>query len=468
MGLIATAPLADAPPPGGAIRMSEVIGALSYALDLTEGQPPGHSLRCTWIGVGIGRRLGLDAPTLSDLFYTILLKDCGCSSNAARLWELYGGDERAIKHDYKTVDSQSLRQLGQFVLSHAGPGEALRTRIARVLHMARHGNELATELIRTRCDRGARIVSRLGFGAAVAAGVYSLDEHWNGKGRSVGLCGSAIPIGARIALLAQVIDVFHAVGGIAASCREARARSGTWFDPDAVAAFLELAPDEAFWAPLAASDLQREVMALEPASRIMTVDEDRLDGIAQAFADVVDAKSSFTSHHSQRVTAYAERIAQQLGFDATDRRWLRRAALLHDIGKLGVSNNILDKPGRLDAAEWEAIRRHAELSESILARAGVFSDLAPVAGAHHERIDGAGYPRGLLGPNIPLGARIIAVADIFDALTAERPYRGPMPVADAVALMARDRGTGIDPDCFDALCRRVDDEAEGSGPPACA
>lgn len=440
-----------------ALPLSEVIGALSFALDLTEGQPPGHCLRCAWIGMSVGRHLGLDAATLSDLYYTLLLKDTGCSSNASRLWQLYGGDERLVKHGFKTVDAQSMRQVARFLFRHTGPGEPLRRRIPRLLRLARDGRELAVELIQTRCERGANIVRRLGFSPAVAAGVYSLDEHWNGAGHPEGRRGADIPLLSRVALLAQVVDVFHAVGGPAAARAEAARRAGSWFDPTLVGAFdaAQRAPD--FWDGLRDAGLSARVAALDPAGHAVTVDGDRLDAIAEAFADVIDAKSGFTGGHSRRVADYVDMVAARLRIPPERRRWLRRAALLHDIGKLGVSNGILDKPGRLDEDEWVAIRRHPALSEEILSRIGVFREMAAVAGAHHERLDGKGYPRGLAGAAIPLEARVITVADIFDALTAERPYRGPMPRAEALAIMERDRGVAIDGACVDALMEALRD-----------
>ena len=442
---------AEIPPSDSRMRLSEVIGALSYALDLTEGQPPGHCMRCTWIGMHVGRALALGADCLSDLYYTLLLKDAGCSSNAARLWELYGGDERLIKHDAKTLDTDSVLAIGKFLLHYTGTGEPLRRRVQRLLHVARHGDELADELVQTRCERGANIVRQLGFSEDVAAGVYSLDEHWNGKGRAGKLQGEAIPIHARIALLAQVVDVFHAVGGPPAARAEVRRRSGTWFDPAVVDAFLVASVDDRFWNGLISDGLDQRTAAMEPVARVVRVDADKLDVIAEAFADIVDAKSSFTAGHSRRVTGYSDAIAANLGLGDSHRRWLRRAALLHDIGKLGVSTGILDKPGRLEADEWAAIKRHPVLTEEILSRLSIFRDMAPIAGAHHERLDGKGYPKGLAGDAIPLEARIITAADIFDAVTAQRPYRGPMPVPDAIALMERDREAAIDGRCLDAL-----------------
>ncbi len=435
----------------GRLRLAEIIGALSYALDLTEGQPPGHCLRACWIGMHTGRKLGLGAEALSDLYYTLLLKDTGCSSNAARLWELYGGDDLATKRDFKLVDSQSLLQLARFVLRHAGPGEALRVRVRRLVNLYRNGEALATELVHTRCERGADIVRRLGFGESVAAGIFSLDEHWNGNGRPLGLRAEAIPMPARIALLAQVVDVFHAVAGERGADAEVHRRSGSWFDPQVCAAFSAAAHEKSFWADLRPEGLEQRVWALEPAARTVLIDEERLDSIAEAFADIIDAKSSFTYGHSQRVARYAEAVAVELGMSAPRRRWLRRGALLHDIGKLGVSNGILDKPGRLDTDEWELVKRHARFTEDILRRVRVFDELAPVAAAHHERPDGTGYPKRLAGRAISLETRIITAADIFDAITAARPYRGAIPIEQALAMMERERDLALDGQCLDAL-----------------
>ena len=347
--------------------------------------------------------------------------------------------------------------LGRFVLSHAGAGKSLHERISRIMALVQHGNEFATELIVTRCERGADIARQLGFSEEVAAGVRSLDEHWNGKGKPAHLQGDAIPLNARIALLSQVIEVFHSAGGSQLALNEVRERSGTWFDPEVVAAFECVAQQPDFWEGLTAAELQEKVSGLEPQSQVIRIDEDRLDTIAEAFANVVDAKSPYTYGHSNRVANYADAVAQALQVPLERRRWLRRGALLHDIGKLGVSNGVLDKPGKLDADEWEQVKAHARYSEEILSRLGIFSELAFVAAAHHERLDGKGYPRGLSAEQIPLETRIITVADIFDAITAERPYRGAIPIPESLAIMEKERGLAIDGDCLDALKRCLPD-----------
>jgi HD-GYP domain-containing protein (c-di-GMP phosphodiesterase class II) len=436
------------------MRLSELLGALSHALDLTEGQPEGHCVRACWIGTHIGRAMGLPDLQLWELYYTILLKDLGCSSNAARICQLYMADDLQFKHDYKTVSDRLPQVLG-FVFSHTGLKAGLADRFRAILNILQNGGEIAQELIETRCQRGADIARQMRFPEAVCGGILALDEHWNGQGKPNKLAGPAIPLYARIALLAQIVDVFHRSAGREAAMAEIRSRTGSWFDPQVVAAFEGVAASEAFWTVLASDSVEDAVFALEPAQRQIVVDEDYLDDIARAFAQVIDSKSPFTSGHSERVAVYADLIAEELGLEAERRRWLKRAALLHDIGKLGVSNTILDKNGKLDESEWIAMRNHASLSENILGRVVAFRDMARIGGGHHERLDGKGYPRGLAGEAICIETRIVSVSDVFDALTAHRPYRAAMPVPKALEIMRDEIGTSFDPACFAALERAL-------------
>ena len=164
------------------------------------------------------------------------------------------------------------------------------------------------------------------------------------------------------------------------------------------------------------------------------------------------------------MAVYADLVAAEMGYGGDRRRWLRRAALLHDIGKLGVSNSILDKNGKLDDEQWREMRHHATLSETILERVTPFRDMARIGGGHHERLDGKGYPRGLKGDEIEPDTRIVSVADVFDALTADRPYRAAMPVEKALGIMRADVGTAFDPACLAALERALD-SLEGRSSP---
>jgi HD-GYP domain-containing protein (c-di-GMP phosphodiesterase class II) len=439
-----------APVPANGPRLGELLGSLSHALDMTEGQPAGHAMRSCWIGQQIGRAIGLNATEMRELYYATLLKDSGSSSNAARVCELFLTDDLAFKRDRRTA-GLGLPSLVNFVIRHTGVKAGLGERLRAVINAVQNGGEIHRELIETRCSRGAQVARQLRFGEDVADGIQSLDERWDGSGQPQGLAGKEIPLYSRIALLAQVADVLHGGAGPQATREEVARRSGRWFDPRIADAFAVLARDPAFWRQLASDDLELRVLEMEPAQQPQPVDDDTLDDIALAFGQIVDAKSPYTAGHSSRVALIAEQVSERLGLGPPERRWLRRGALLHDVGKLGVSNQILDKPGKLDPWECAAMQRHALHTEQILGRISAFGVLARIAGAHHEKLDGTGYPRGLDARHIRLETRIITTADIFDALTSDRPWRPALPAGQALQVMRDSIGTAIDGDCFAAL-----------------
>jgi putative nucleotidyltransferase with HDIG domain len=436
------------------LQLAEVVSALSAALDMTDGQPVGHSVRCGWIGMQIGLRLGLDETTLHDLFYMLFLKDLGCSSNAARICQLYATNDHDFKRNSKLMD-HSLSQLLHFVATNTAVKSGLATKLKTILNIAMSSGNITRDLIETRCERGAAIARTMRFSDAVAQGILDLDEHWDGGGHPLGRKQAEISLMARIALLAQVIDVFHITSGREAALREVRKRAGTWFDPALAGVFQEIARDEFFWAALESSAIEAKVFALDPDSRRTDVSDELLDDIADGFAQVVDAKSPFTSGHSKRVALYTDMIASELGMEPARKRWLVRGALLHDIGKLGISNEILDKPGKLDDEEWQSMRGHPVLGERILSKIGAFAGIASIARNHHEKLNGRGYPNGIGADELDLETRIVTVADIFDALSADRPYRSAMPTSKALAIMREEVGTALDRDCFDALATAI-------------
>ena len=440
--------------PNRHFRLAEILGALSHALDLTEGQPKGHCVRCCWIGVKMGEALNLKPEEISDLYYTLLLKDLGCSSNAARICELYLADDLAFKKDFKRIDG-SLPQALRFVLGHTGLEKGLAERFRAIVSILKNGGEISRELIEARCHRGADIARQMRFSEAVCAGIENLDEHWDGRGKPAGKSGRSIPVFAQIALIAQVADVFHVAGGPELALKEIRNRAGSWFEPGLIWILEAVASDEEFWPALHDPRLIDRVIALEPALTLRIADENYIDGIATGFAKVIDSKSPFTSGHSERVSVFTDLIAEELGYDSEQRRILRRAALLHDIGKLAVSNTILDKPGKLTDEEFAAVKMHPVHSAEILRGVSLFEAIALIAEGHHERLDGRGYPHGLKGDAIGRDTRIVTVADIFDALTADRPYRKAMTVSQALAILDKDVGTAVDGDCVTALKRAL-------------
>ena len=438
------------------VPLSDVIGALSYALDLTEGEPAGHAVRACAIGMRLAEEVGLGEDDSHDLFYALLLKDAGCSANSARMAALFAADEREAKRTSKRVNWSRPLSAFAWSLRTVTPDGTLRDR-ARQLRLIRDEGEVTRSLMRARCERGAEIARLLGLSPATAEAIRTLDEHWDGGGQPEGLRGAQIPLLGRILCLAQTVEIFHASHGVEGALRVARRRSGGWFDPELVVALHSTRRDTAFWAG--------ELRPVEPRERHLRADDDYLDRIADAFSGVVDAKSPWTYRHSDRTCVIAISMAVLLGCDEGLLGDMRRAALLHDIGKLAISNRILDKPARLTEAEFARVRQHPLFTQWILERTPGFAELAPLAAAHHERLDGGGYPHGLTARELTLPMRILAVADVYEALTSERPYRPAMSSDEALEEMRPEVPHKLDGRVYEALVgvleeRRPAPEAE--------
>jgi HD-GYP domain-containing protein (c-di-GMP phosphodiesterase class II) len=424
------------------LRISEILAALSHALDLTEGQPVGHAERTCLISLRVAAGLGLSAADRHALVMASLLKDVGCSSSAARMCRLFGTDDITLKANGKLVDWQRPADVVRYTARHVEGGSRL-ARARRTIAVLRELSDAGSEIVEARCDRGASIVRALGCPDAAADAVYQLDEHWNGKGNPRRLTGDEIAPLARIVALAQSVDVFTAVRGRAAAREMVRERSGRWYEPAVATAFLQIADDDPLWDDLQRDGLAELVRDLDPPELDAVADEAALDRVCEAFADVIDAKSPFTARHSRGVAAYGVLVGETLGLGGDELRDLRRAGLLHDIGKLGVPNSILDKPAKLTDEEFATMRLHPRFTEEILRGVAAFAPFAAIAAAHHERMDGRGYHRGVRAGDLPAAARALAVADVFEALTADRPYRAPLDPETALSMMRRDAGTHL-------------------------
>jgi putative nucleotidyltransferase with HDIG domain len=438
--------------------LQEILVALSFALDLTEGAAPGHAIRSCLLAVRIALAAGLEHDFVSDLYYATLLKDVGCSSNSARMCQIVGGDDRAVKAGAKLADwtrplrpeLATVKMLWQQVL----PGASMFKKTARMarIAIAQHSNN--RDLIEIRCDRGAVIIRKLGLGNRVAIGVRHLDEHWDGCGYPSGLKAHEIPVISRLMGIAQHLDAFCMAHGPRVAMDTLVQRSGRWFDPDLTAAAASLDKSSRLWTNCLPSDPIEETRAAilelnpERAAQLSPLD---IDAICETFADVVDAKSPFTYRHSIGVMDAAVAIGNALGFSPERLQLLRRAALLHDVGKLSISNTILDKPSRLTDEELAIIKFHPGVSAEILGHIGAFGEIAIVAGEHHEKLDGSGYPNGLQKADLSLESRLIAVADIYGALSEKRPYREALIPAQITAIMDRDVPLKLDGMCYEAL-----------------
>jgi putative nucleotidyltransferase with HDIG domain len=407
----------------GSISLSEIISALSYALDLTEGAVQGHALRSCLLGMRIASEVKLPSSQAGSLYFALLLKDIGCSSNVSRMCEIIGEDDSAASNRSwaQGANHASLRGGLQEQSSHSG--------------------------------RGASIVAKLGMGAFAAQAICSVDEHWDGSGHPAGLRGEHIPLLARICAIAQHLDVFSAARGTEAAIDTLQHRSGTWFDPQLVRVAVSLHRRRPLWANCAATDshddTRQAVLDLDQGSPRLR--SGQIDQICEAFADVVDAKSPFTFRHSLGVADAAFGIAQGLGLAPDRVQLVRRAALLHDIGKLSVSNAILDKQGDLSQDDWKAVHQHPAVTRRILERIGPFREMGVIAGEHHEKLDGSGYPNRLMAPDLSVESRIIAVADVYAALSEDRPYRPGLNTAQVIAIMEDLIPHKLDVHCFEAL-----------------
>jgi len=451
---------ADYPESTGSIRTSELISALSYALDLTEGRSMGHSVRTCVMGMRLAQHIGLSMEEQADLYYALLLKDAGCSSNSSRLFHILNADEIRAKRDVKTTDWTKVGfESLNFALTHVATESPLPQRMWHLLQVAATQQADSRDLVKIRCERGSYIAKKLGFSDAVAEGIHSLDEHWNGGGYPNHLLGEEIPMFSRIANLCQTLEVFYEARGEEDALDAVQARSGRWFDPDLVAATMSLSKQGILWLGLDSKDLLENVLVMEPEERRLIADDATVDSICLAFADIIDAKSPFTYQHSNGVADAAMDIAIHFGMNELEKKQLRRAALMHDIGKLSVPNSILEKPGKLTDEEWQIVRDHPYYTFQILKRVPAFKSFSSDAAAHHERLDGSGYWRRLSGNSISTVARILSVADVFDALRAKRPYRDALPLEKVFSIMRKESPKALDLPCLEALMSAAQDRS---------
>jgi len=433
--------------------VAEVVSALSQALDLGSGSARWHSVRTCVLGMRIAAELRLDEEVQSDLYYALLLKDAGCSSNASHIYNALASDDIAAKRDVKKTDWIRMGwETLQYALTHVAPGKPFLERVRVLYRVASQQKQHTREVTAMRCERGATMARLMGLSAKTAEGISGLDEHWNGGGNPEGLRGNKIPISSRIMLLAQTLDVFYTSESPAQALDTIKQRSGKWFDPQIVRAACSLGKNQRLWSGLDTHDPLSLALTLEPGrQRIMSDGDVSLDAICQAFAQIVDAKSPFTYNHSNGVANAAVAVAKKLGFDPARVLFIRHAALLHDLGKMAVSNAILEKPGKPDEAEWQALKAHPAHTGNVLRCIGGFERLSEIAASHHEKLDGTGYHRGLTAAQLPVEARILVVADIFDALSAKRPYRDALPLEKVFAIMHKDSPHALDATCLEAL-----------------
>jgi HD-GYP domain-containing protein (c-di-GMP phosphodiesterase class II)/DNA-binding CsgD family transcriptional regulator len=408
-----------APPEGASFRLAEVVAALSLATDLGTGAPQERGLRACLVAVRLGERLGLAEAELGELYYLVLLAMLGCTASAHDDAAVFGDELAFGAQVAPVVFGEPGERLGWMLRHFAADQPPLRRAGMLARAMAAGPRALAQNSV-AHCEVAWLLAERLGFGPAVRTALDALFERWDGAGAPRRLTGEALPLATRVLHVAWNAELFHRLGGAEASVAMTARRAGRALDPTVAQTFVRHAPD--VLAVLDTPSPWQAVLAAEPG-RPKLLPPTFLDDVAGVVADFADLKSPYTAGHSRGVSALADEAARRLRFGQAEATVLRRAGLVHDLGRVAVSASVWDKPGPLGDAEREQVRLHAYYSERVLGRGAALSDLATLAGLHHERLDGSGYHRAARGAALPAAARVLAAADVYQAITEPRPHR---------------------------------------------
>ena len=429
------------------MRLAELVAALSLGIDLGFGQPMEHVLRQCVIATRLGERIGLDPDARAAVYYTALLVNVGCHSDAHEQARWFGDDiaTKALKYQH---DLRSLRMtFSGFRFLGAGHPPLHRFRLG--LEFVLSGHREVDGMVEHHAEMARTLGEQLGLQQPVLEALSAAYERWDGRGWPGHLAGDDIPIAARLAAVAEFAEVAYRVGGAAAVRNLAQKRRGKHFDPSL--ADLVERDAEIVLAGLESTGTWDVVIEAEPALEIVLTGS-QIDAALLAIANFIDLKSPFFLGHAPAVAELAAQAGTQLGLGDDDVRLVRRAGLVHDFGRIGVSNAIWDKPGPLGAGEWERVRMHPYLTERMLHQADSLAPLAAVAVQHRERLDGSGYPRRLSGAAISRPARVLAAADAYQAMCEPRPYRLPLSAETAAAELRAEAKQGrLDVEAVEAV-----------------
>jgi HD-GYP domain-containing protein (c-di-GMP phosphodiesterase class II) len=355
------------------------------------------------------------------------------------------GDDSAFHAAAMPLDASSPKTLGPFVLGHLVRTNGLIGAAAKLAQMVA-ARDRFQEGVRAVCEVAEQLADRLGLGPGVQGDLLFFNERWDGKSFLKRARGEDVPIAVRVVHVAECATLYAEIGGVEAAIEKVRERSGGAFDPR-LAELLErdaaalLAPEGELWDSVVAS-----------APRERPLEDAELDGALAAIGEFADLKSPFTVGHSAGVARLAEAAARQAGLPEEDANLLRRAGLVHDVGRAGVPAPIWEKPEPLTRGEWEQVRLHAYHGERVLDRSPGLSQLAATAALHHERCDGSGYHRGAGARGLSQPARLLAAADAFHAMTEPRPHRPARSSEAAAAELRADARAGrLDADAVEAV-----------------
>jgi HD-GYP domain-containing protein (c-di-GMP phosphodiesterase class II) len=428
-------------------RRIEVVAGLSVAIDLGLGQPAEHMLRTAIIACRVADRLGLSRAQRATTYYTALIMWIGCNADSQE-YARWFGDDIAVRHDAYLVDWTGMPFM-RFVLGNVARGESATRRMLTIGELLRDARGQLGALMHSHCLSAAELADHIGLPPEVERAVGFTFERFDGAGLPRGCPGDKIPIEMRIAQVADVAEVHHRMYGIDAAVAMVRARRGGHFDPAVADAIVD--DPEPVFAEVTDDDVWSAAIAEAPDAETR-LDQDGLDRLLCAIGDFADLKCPFALGHSRAVAALAAGAGTLLGLEANEVHALRRAGHLHDIGKLGVSSQIWSKRGGLNVSEWERVRIHPYLTDRALSRITGLDLERAYARAHHEHLDGSGYPLGMSGTSLGVGERILAVAVAYQSALEPRPYREAQDPAEAAERVRRRSALGqLDPECAAAV-----------------
>jgi putative nucleotidyltransferase with HDIG domain len=431
----------------GATRHTELLAALSIAIDLGLGQPAEHVLRSSLIATRLADRLGLGLEDRDAAFYVTLVMWIGCHADSHEYVRWFG-DDITVKQQAYLVDWAGLPYL-RFLLGNVALGAPLPERLKVMAQLMHDPRRQLGEMIHSHCASASLLCAEIGLPERVQRALSATFERYDGQGSPAGLPGAAIPLEMRLAHVADLVEVHERTYGQGGAEHMVRSRRGGQLDPVVADAFLA-APDEILAPPAGAGYWAAALDAAPDRSRPM--DSAELDRVLVAIGDFADLKCPFTLGHSRAVADLAARAAAELGLDADEVSAVRRAGHVHDIGRIGVSNQVWEQRGPLSDLQWERARLHPYLTARILGRVEGLAEVARIAANHHEQPDGGGYPRALAAATLPVPDRVLAAAVAYESALEPRPYRSALqPEQAAARLRERARAGRLDPTAVTAV-----------------
>ena len=429
------------------VRAAEVVGALSLATDLGTGQPLEHALRSAVLAVRLGELAGVSAQVLADTYYVALLHASGCTSNGHEATQLFG-DDIAHRAAFFLIDTTNPAEVLAFYRGYVGVDRSPDVRAAMIDDAIENAGSRSRTSFATMCEVAQRFAGWLELGSSVEESLEYVFARWDGKGFP-DASGDEIPLPMRLLHVGRDVSLFLSAGGADEARAVVERRSGAAYDPRLAGLALQNLDD--LLADLDETQMWEQALAVEPFPKIWITGE-RVDGAFRAIAALTGLKSPWFRGHSTGVAEIAEAAAWRQGLSLDAVTLVRRAALAHDLGRIGVSNAIWEKPGPLGFGEWERVRLHPHFTERAFAQSPALAPIGVLAGSHHERLDGSGYHRGTRGPAQDHATRILAAADCYGAMREARPHRPALDEAAAEAELLREVDDGrLDSDAVAAV-----------------